>query len=180
MSEENNTQILIREYLLDEGLLRKKIKDPKIEFGFQFIFPPGKDPLGRAIGKMMVVFKPKNKDSLFIEIGTQIARIHINALDSLGEKKMQFFMDLRKSFLIKDVFFGIDIKNNRYKISDQIFLKADGTISKNIFYKSIRRVFNSAAYSNMILAEYCAGKVKPEDLTKSKDFAFGSDFSLYS
>ena len=118
---------------------------------------------------------------IIISLGTQISKPHIDALNSLKqERKMGFFIDLRKFFLLKDVFFRIDMQNFRYEISDQIFIKADGTLSKNTFYKVIRKVYNAAAYSNMILGDYCSGKVKPEDLSKDKDFSSGTDFSLYS
>lgn len=165
---------LIRDYLLEEGLLRKKIKDPKLDFGFQFTFPPGPG------GHVMAVFKPKNKDLIIVSSGTQISDQHINALNLLkNDRKLHYFMDLRKFFLLKDVFFRIDVNHYRYEISDQKFLNEDGTISKNSIFKSIRKVFNCAAYSNIILAQYCSGKIKEEDFDKSKDFT-ESDFSLYS
>ena len=180
-SKESNIQRLIRDYLLDEEALRKNIKDQKLQFGFQFIFPPGKDPMGRPIGKMMAVYQPKGKEIIIISLGTQISKPHINALNSLKqERKMGFFIDLRKFFLLKDVYFRIDIQNFRYEISDQIFIEADGTLSKNSFYNAVRKVFNAAAYSNMILGDYCMGKVKLEDFGKDKEFSSGSDFSLYS
>ncbi len=164
---------LIQDYLLEEGLLRKKIKDPKLDFGFQFTFPPGQR------GHIMAVFKPKNKDLIIISSGTQISDQHIKALNLLkAGKKLHYFMDLRKFFLLKDVFFRIDANQYRYEISDQIFLKK-GTISKNSIFKSIRKVFNCAAYSNIILAQYCSGKIKEEDFDRSKSF-IDSDFSLYS
>ena len=78
------------------------------------------------------------------------------------------------------MYFRINIENHRYEISDQVFLKEDGSVSKNAFFKSVRRVFNSAAYSNIILEEFCSGKIKPEDFTKPEEFTSGSDFSLYS
>ncbi|TFG19987.1 MAG: DUF2299 domain-containing protein [Promethearchaeota archaeon] len=175
MSEESKIEHLIKEYLLDEGILREKVKDPKIEFGFRFEFPPG------PMNKIMFVIKPKHKDLIIITIGTQISDPHINALNSLdNNKKMQFFLELRKLFLMKDVYFRISIDQYRYEISDQVFLKNDGSISKNGFFNSIRKVFNSAAYSNIILEEYCSEKIKPEDFTKAKEFTSGTDFSLYS
>ena len=165
---------LIRDYLLEEGLLRKKIKDPKLEFGFQFTFPPGQG------GHVMAIFKPKNKDLIIISSGTQISDQHIDALNLLkNDKKLHYFIDLRKFFLLKDVFFRIDVNHYRYEISDQKFLKEDKTISKNSIFKSIRKVFNCAAYSNIILQQYCSGKIREEDLDKSKEFT-ESDFSLYS
>ena len=179
--KESKIKQVIREYLLDEGLLREKINDPKLDFGFQFIFPPGKDQLGRQIGRNMVVIRPKNKDLLIVSLGLKISEPHIKALNSLeSEKRMSFFIELRKSFLLKDTFYRIDIKNFRYEISDQVFLDDAGVISKKSFFKSIRKVFNCAAYSNIILGEHCAGKIKPDDFMKSKDFPDGSDFSLYS
>ena len=86
-------------------------------------------------------------------------------------------MDIRKFFLAKDVFFRIDTQNFRYEISDQIFLKRDGTISKNSFYRSVRKVFTCSAYSNMVLNDYCLGKIKPEDITKAKDFTSSKSVS---
>ncbi|MFX1303507.1 MAG: DUF2299 family protein [Promethearchaeota archaeon] len=180
-NKESKIKQLIQDYLLEEGLLRGKIPDPKLDFGFQFVFPPGKDPFGRQIGRNMVVFRPNNKNLLVVSLGIQISEPHTNALNSLeNERKFNYFMDLRKSFLLKDVFYRIDIKNYRYEIIDQTFLNKDGFISKNSFFKSIRKVFNCAAYSNIILGEYCAGKIKPEDFMKSKEFTSSSDFSLYS
>ena len=179
--KESKIKKLIQDYLLDEGLLRGKISDPKLDFGYQFIFPPGKDPLGRQIGRNMVVFQPKKKNLIIVSLGVQISKPHIKALNSLEQsKKMNFFMDLRKSFLLKDVFYRIDINNYRYEITDQIFLNKNEFISKNSFFKTIRKVFSSGAYSNILLGEYCAGKIKPEDFVKSKEFTTDSDFSLYS
>ncbi|MHA2391226.1 MAG: DUF2299 family protein [Promethearchaeota archaeon] len=180
-NKERKIKQIIQEYLLDEGLLREKITDPKLDFGFQFIFPPGNDQLGRPIGRKMITIKPKNKELIVISLGTQISKPHVDTLSSLKEnKKAQFFWDLRKFFLIRDLFYRIDIQNYRYEISDHIFLKDDGTVSKNTFYRTIRRVFDSAAYSNILLGEYCSGKIIPEDFIKGKDFGGGSDFSLYS
>jgi hypothetical protein len=166
---------LIQEYLLDEGLLRTKLPDTehKLDFGFQFVFPPG------PVTQKMVVFKPKNKEMIIISNPIQISPQHIEALNALEQnKKMLFFMELRKLFLSKDVFYRIDIQNNRFEISDQIFLKKNGTISKNSFFKSIRKVFTCSAFSNIILNEYCSGKIKLEDVSKSDEFT--SNFSLYS
>lgn len=55
-SKESKIKTMIREYLLDEGLLKENIKDPRLEFGFKFEFPPEKDPSGRPIGKPIKSF----------------------------------------------------------------------------------------------------------------------------
>ena len=172
-----NIKNLIQDYLLDEGLLRNKIPidEKKLEFGFQFVFPNTKGP----VGQKMVVIKPKNKDLIIISNRIQIAPRQVEALNSLDDnRKIFFFMDIRKFFLVKDVFFRIDPQKFRYEISEQMFLKKDGTISKNSFFKGVRKVFTCSAYSNMLLNDHCSGKIKPGDMTKSKDFT--TDFSLYS
>ena len=180
-SNESKIKHLIRGFLLDENILREKITDPKLDFGFQFIYPPGKDSLGHEIGKNMVVISPKNKDLMIISLGIQISKLHINFLNNLENgEKMTFFMDLRKIFLLKDMFYRLDVKNYRYEISDQVFFDNESDISKKSFFKSIRKVFNCATYSNIILEEYCIGEVRPEDSISSKDFNSGSGFSLYS
>jgi hypothetical protein len=176
-NQESKIKNLIQEYLLDEGILRQRIpdKDSKLEFGFQFTFPPGPP------GHVMLVYKPINKDLIIISLGTQIAPPHIKALNSLnGNKKIEYFMELRKLFLMRDLFYRIDLQNHRYEISDQIFLNQEGIITKKEFYQSIRKVFNCAVLSNIILGEYCAGKISPEDFIKAKEFTSDSDFRLYS
>jgi hypothetical protein len=172
---ESKIKDLIQEYLLEEGLIRKKIVDSKIEFGFQFVFPPGQE------SHIMAVFKPKEKDLIIISSGTQISEHHITALNALKDnRKMLFFIDLRKYFLLKNMFFRIDIQNYRYEISDQRFIERENpNISKNTFFKSIRNVFNCAVYSNILLGQYCSEEIKDEDFYKSKDFT-GAGFSLYS
>jgi len=87
-------------------------------------------------------------------------------------------MDLKKFLLLKDLFFRIDMQNYRYEISDQIFVDPDNMITKNEFFNSIQKIFNSAVYSNILLGEYCSGVIKPEDFDKSKNTGLG--FSLYS
>jgi len=168
--KESKIKHLIREFLLEEEILRKNIEDPKIDFGFQFTFPPG------PRGQMMAVFKPKPKEILIVQIGTQISEPHQKALNALDDKKMNFFIDLRKILLLKNLLFRIDVQNFRYEISDQLFLNKSGTLSKNALFKIIRKVFSIAAYCNVMLGEYTSGKVKPEDFAKTT----GSDFSLYS
>lgn len=161
---------LIRDYLLDEGILREKITDSKIDFGFKFSFPPG--PKGQG----MSIFKPKDKDFIIILIRIQISESQAKILSSLEEnKKIQFFMDLRKYFIIKEVFYRIDVQNYRYEITNQIFLKNDEIISKNSIFKRIRKLYFCFMFSTTILQEYCSGKEMP-----SKKFVPDFDLSLYS
>jgi hypothetical protein len=167
-----NIKELIQEYLLDEGLLREKLPDPNssLDFGYAFSFPSSQKV------QNMSVLKPKNKDFIVIIIRTQLSKQHITALNSLKDnKKKLFFEDLRKFFIIKEVSFRIDPQNYRYEISNQIFLKKDGSISKNSFFKNIKQLFYCFMYGNLTLNNYCSGKIKP-----STEPASGFDFSLYT
>jgi hypothetical protein len=162
---------LIQKYIIDEGILRKKLINPNIDFGFQISFPPG------SKGYPMTVTYPKGKDFILISIGIQLSQAHIQALNaSKTNKKMLFFQKLRKFIILKNLFFRIDIQNHRYEFYDQIFIKKDGSISKNSFYKRIRNLFNCTQYSNLMLEEYSSGKVKPEDFKRM----MGTDFTLYT
>jgi len=171
-TKKNKIKDLIQEYLLDEGILRGKVNDPdsKFEFGFTFSFPPGQKSQG------MSVLMPKGKNFILIIIQTQLSKPDRKALNSLKDnKKEQFFEDIRRFFLIKELFFRIDAQNYRYEINDQIFIEKDGSISRDSFYRSIRKIFYSYIYSTIILGTYCYGDKKPSQESPSR-----FDFSLYS
>ncbi|GAG84995.1 unnamed protein product, partial [marine sediment metagenome] len=111
-TKKSNIENLVQEFLLDEGILREKIPniDSSYEFGFIFSFPPGtKD-------QNMRVFKLKHKNFITISLFTQISKPRIKALNSLkDDKKNLFFREIRRFFLIKEVYFRIDIQNYRYE-----------------------------------------------------------------
>ncbi len=174
MENNSNVKETIHDYLLDEEVLRKKIKSEKVEFGFQFVFPPGDQRRSQS----MNVFQPKQKDILIISIGTQISPPHVEALEAQGNE-MVFFKELRKLLHLKNMFFFIDPKNYRYEISDQVFLD-DSFLSKDQFYRLVRNVFNIQAYSNLLLLDYCSGELSPEEMGDSGEFDSRSDFSLYT
>jgi len=170
-AKEDLTKRIVRKYLLDEELLRKKASDDRFEFGFQFVYPPSTKAFP------MSVVKPKGKDFIVISIGIQMSKQRIDALESLkNNKKQEFFIELKKFFILKNVFFGIDAQNFRYEISEQIFLKEKGKVSKSTFYRAVRTVFNCAAYSNIIFEQFCSGKITSEDFSNMG----GKDFSLYT
>lgn len=154
-NKEKNIKNLISEYLLEEGLLREKVKDPRFEFGFRFIFPKAKDASGREIGRNMLVIKPNKKELIEISCATQISPIHIKALNSLkNNEKQQFYRELKKILFLQDMFFNIDMKNNRYVIIDNIFLESDNVLSKNEFFKSIRKIYSCTMHSIILLEEF--------------------------
>ncbi len=176
-----NVKAQILDYLLEEGILRKKLPSrPKIDFGFEIAYPP--DPRGMNPNtKLMVIIKPKEKDYIIIQIATQISEPHVKALNSLPEeKKFSFFILLKKALLLRNLMYNIDIRNYRYLISDQIFIEKSDKISKNDLFKSIKNVFNIALYANILLGEVCSGKIDKSIFEKGKGNSSDPSFSLYS
>ena len=169
-NRELNLENLIREYLSDEGILKEKLEGSDFEFGFIISFPPGPK------SQNMSIYKPKNKNSVYITIRTQISEKYSKPLSSLkGNKTFQFFNDIRKYFLIKEVYFRIDPQNFTFEIHEQMYPDRDEYISKDTLFKGIQKVFYCYAFSHILLEELCSGK----DISSSK---FGPEFdlSLYS
>ncbi|MBN1215298.1 MAG: DUF2299 family protein [Candidatus Lokiarchaeota archaeon] len=178
--DNNNQDIqnLIKIYLEQEGLLEKTIEEPDIKFGFQFNYPFSKD-LSYQNNQSIVLYQPINKDFLIISISTQISKHHSKMLLNDLNRKYQFFLDIKKIILIKNLFFRIDTRNDRYEISDQIFLESIKQISKNEFYKIVRKLYNIHVYCYLILIEYCVDRSNIEDIKKLEEFDSNLGSNLY-
>ncbi len=154
-SVKNRVEDLLHDYLLEEGILKDKIDSTKFDFGFIISFPPG--PKSQNLS----VYKPKNRDSIFITIRFQISQKKAELLKSLKKNKQyQFFNDLRKYFLIREVLYKINLQNLIIEIHEQIFPDKEGYISKNLLFKLIQKVFYCYLSSYLIMDEYLKGKKK--------------------
>ncbi|MHA1461307.1 MAG: DUF2299 family protein, partial [Promethearchaeota archaeon] len=92
----------------------------------------------------------------------QISKEKVKILNSLKDnKKRQFFNDLRKYLLIKEVFFKFDFKNLIIEIHEQIYPDEKSFISKNSLFKLIHKVFYCYVFSNLLLEEYCTENQRP-------------------
>lgn len=157
-------ELLVR-YLDEEDLLTKKVSDTKIEFGYIFKFPPGQQR------QSMQVINPMKSDYVVISLGIQIPDVFIQALNAIEpNKKIQFYIDVRKFLFEQNFLFRFELALNRFHISDQIYFKEGGTISKDKFFKSVRKIYNASQYCTLLLEEYCMDKIdkkylEPSDLT---------------
>ena len=157
---------------LDEGILGKKLpEDPKLDFALELNFPPNSP---RPV--KLILLKPKDKKAILIQIATQIAKVHVEALNKNDKNGLlRFFQNFKKFMLVQNLLYNIDVQNARYFISDILYL--DG-LTENEFYRTIRRVFNAALYTNMMLEEMCGGDFKKRAMTdidrfQSLDFSGG-------
>ncbi len=166
MSEpKSKLKSIIREYL-SETELKETLHDPKLDLGFRFIFPKGKNPQGKPIGRPFTVIKSKKKNILEISSPVVISEEHIKILNSTDKRaKDKFFRKLTKTFLLKEVFFNFNLQNNRYVIIDNIFLNKNKVISKNTFYNSLRKVFGCTIFSILELQDFCSGEFDISDLS---------------
>jgi len=161
---------LIREYLLEENYYLSTIRDdPKLEFGYKFIYPGG-TRAGKNIGRQFTVIRPKNQNFIDISCGTQIAPAHFKVLNSSPDKKLKFFNELKKLLFLKGYLFNIDINNNRYVVVQRIHAKEKSKIAKNLFYKKISKMFGVVMYTIILLQEYCSGAIKSEDFRVHEGF----------
>jgi hypothetical protein len=160
----------ITDFLLEEGILKEKVKSSRFDFGFIISYPQG------SKSQNMTLYKPKDKNSIYISIRIQFSEKHKNALSSLkDDKKFQLFKDIRRYFLIKEVYFTMDIQNLIFEIYEIVYADNDGNISKDTLFKRIQKIYYCFIITNLLLEEYCYGK----EITSRK---LGTDFdlSLYS
>ena len=155
---EDKLKNVIKEYLSNTEL-KETLHDDKLELGFRFLFPKGKNPDGKPLGRPFTVVKEMKKDILEISSNVSISKQHVDAFDSMEKgAKQKFFKNLAKVFHLKEVFFNIDLQNNRYAIIDNIFLNKGEIIVKNTFYNSIRKVLGCIIYSIIELQDFCSGE----------------------
>jgi len=158
---------VIKEYLQEEGILKDTITSSDFDFGFIFLFPPGDKR-----SQHMSIYKPKNRNDVFITIRFQISQERIKLLNSLKkDQQIKAFEDVRKYFLIKEVNFSIDIQKMIIEIHEHFYPQKDGYIAKNTMFEQIQKVFYCYIYSNLILEEYCR---------KKDSKSYRDDFHLFS
>ena len=154
-SDKTSIENLIHDYLLDEGIFKDKLTSAKFDFGFIISFPPG--PKSQNLS----IYKPKNMNGIFITIRFQVSKKKAEILNSFKDnKKHELFNDLRKYLLTKEVFFKFDFQNLIVEIHEQIYPNNEGFISKNSLFKLIHKVFYCYVFSNLLIEEYCTGKIR--------------------
>lgn len=165
-----NLKNLIQEYLLEESISFEKLESPDFDFGFAVSFPPGPQ------SQKLSVYKVNARNCLYITIRSQISDKNIKTLNSFKDnKKFQIFNYLRKYFIIKEVYFKIDIQNSIIEINEQIYPNIDGIIPKDTLFKTLQKVFYCYLYSHILIEEFCLGK----EISPTK-FGPQFDLSLYS
>ncbi len=170
-SQEPKLKAVIRKYIQYEGDLKNEIFDPKLEFGFVFTHPKGSLPNGKPKGIGFQVVKPKKVKCVEFGSRINISPQHVKILDADKKKKTKFFDTITRIFLMKNVTFAINFKENFWILSHRIYVNDKNTISMNQFYETIRNLFNSNLYAMRTITTISSGDLP--------DFN-GDEGSLYS
>jgi hypothetical protein len=158
----NDLERKIIDFCTEQGILRDKLPvNPNIEFAYNIEYPPmQKQP------KILVVLQPRGKRFISMQIATQVSPEHIKLLEENGPNlKLGFFESIKRYLVMNNLLFNIDLENNRFLISDEIF---EDALTCDFFYRTIRKVFNSCFFTNLILMDILQGKGMHEAGDKRK------------
>jgi hypothetical protein len=138
---------LVKDWAIEEGIMGKKIPPKEgLEFGFELKFPPG-----APFQKTIALVCPKDKDFLVFQLGTQMSPEHVGVMKNTPpEKQVKFFSKMKKFFYTQNLLYNLDIPNLRWAIIDQVHFDA---LTKNVFFTTLRKIFNTSLYIDQILAE---------------------------
>ena len=171
-SQAPKLKTIIRKYIRYEGDLKNEIFDPKLEFGFVFNHPKITHPDRKSKDIGFQIIKPKKENFLELASKISISPQHLKILEADMKKKTKFFDTIARIFLMKNVSYAINFKENFWIVSHRIYLNDKNKISMNLFYTSLRNLFNSNIYAIRLINIICSGN--------GSDFNEGEDLSLYS
>lgn len=151
----------IKQWLLDEDILREMKYDENADYHFIVEFP--KD-------NIMDIVKPKGKDCIIVACATQVSPEHKNLMIPTDTKtKKDFILELNmalNSFLVDyELQINQDILQ-QFIITDQIF--EDG-LTKDAFIRTMKRVFKSKLQC-IWLIDKCFGRLPPRPSNENDMF----------
>jgi hypothetical protein len=142
---------LVLKYIEEIGILKMEIDDPKLDFGFLFLYPNIKDVNGKPKGKTFSVVKLKKKNYVILSHGTKIDGYHKKALKNLSDwDKKQLFLNFQELFHSKELDFNINFDHLRFGLSRKIFL-LENSFTLEKFYTYVHKIFSTVMRAIIIL-----------------------------
>ncbi|MHA1277581.1 MAG: DUF2299 family protein [Promethearchaeota archaeon] len=168
-------------FLNEENLNHEIKKEPELDFIINFKYPPKINTEDRIKEKTFVIYKPTGKDYLIMSFAVQFSKEHVIFLNSISEEaKMLYFLELRKYFLLKDVFYAISPKEMRYEINEKLYWHASDLNTLKIkLHKCIKKIYNCYIFSNVLFTEMFLSSENQQEIKKAKGFSSSLDYSLY-
>ncbi|MHA1726905.1 MAG: hypothetical protein ACTSXH_19040 [Promethearchaeota archaeon] len=180
MEEIDYKECIIR-FLKEENLSHEIKTEPELDFIINFKYPPKINTEEQIQEKTFVIYKPTGKNYLIMSFAVQFSKEHVILLNSISEEaKMIYFLELRKYFLLKDVFYAISSKEMRYEINEKLYWQTGDQHSLKIkLQKCIKKIYNCYIFSNVLFTEMFLSSEDQQEIKKAKDFSSGLDYSLY-
>lgn len=162
-----NFKLLIRKYINKDGVFKGEGKNPNLEFGFLFHHPNQLDPNGNPRGLLFQVNKPKKENFIILSAKVDISPEHVKILKTDKKKRHKLYQSLIKLFLLKNVEYQVNRKDNFYVIHKRIFLNHQKLISRKDFYNSLRKLFAANLHAIILVQEACSGDFNLDNFSGS-------------
>ncbi|MHA1270724.1 MAG: DUF2299 family protein [Candidatus Helarchaeota archaeon] len=169
-----NIEQVIRNWCEDEGIFRIKHKETDMAKNNLFVFDIDY-PYNHPHPVRLQVFVPKGKDFVVILCSTKISPVHLNVLKADQKIIRKFVEKFVDTMFLMQIDYNLRSAKGQldaWILSDRIFF--DG-LTKNDFYKCIRKIFNAQLYANSLLNKICMTS-KGADLKKIGGKSFDIPF----
>ncbi len=149
----DSLDILIKNYIENIGQLKETINDPKLEFGYRFLYPHPK-------GRPFLVIKQNNKNCIEMQTLTKLSPQHLDILNSYPEEKQkQLFFQLGEFFINNKVHHNLNFKDKFYILIDNFFILNEKDIPLiNDFKEKIKYLYYTTLQSIKIILDFCNTK----------------------
>ncbi|MBY9006973.1 MAG: DUF2299 family protein [Candidatus Lokiarchaeota archaeon] len=157
MSESLNK--LLKKYIENIGQLKETLDNPKLEFGYRFLYPHNK-------GRTFLVVKPKIKNCIEIQTLTKLSPQHVEVLEKYPKEKQNILFFQIAEFLINNkVHHILNFKDKLYILIDNIFILDEKDIPTiNEFKDRIKYLYYTNLQSIKIVIDFC--QIKGDSLEK--------------
>lgn len=166
---------LIKNWSIKEQIYKlKKPGNEKFDWLIELSYP-FKHPRPMSIS----VVNPKDKDFIMIQLPIKMSPQHLAALQKKGPAAMGlFYHRLQTVFLQKDITFSLNPKENAWVAMEQIYY--DAPLTKDSFFKAIRKVHNAIIHINMVIDEVIRMPVIKGNYGGGKKEKGGTSGNIYS
>jgi len=157
----------VKEWCTEEGIFKiKRPSDPKTNFIFELSYP-----FNHPRPMHFITLVPKERGLIRIACGTKISPPHLQCLKK-SEVRQKFLQQFTKTMLFQQVLHSIKQEKNIpvfWEISDEIYF--DG-LTKNEFFKSLRKIYFSTVSAILLLNELCGAGEIPKASPETEHIPF--------
>ncbi len=145
-----NLPEIIKKYIETIGILKETLNEPKLEFGYRFLYPNEK-------GRTFLAVKPKIKNCVEIQTLTKLSPQHVDILNAFPqEKQRQLFYDIGEFLINNKIHHNLNLKDKLYILIDNFFILDEKDIPTiNQFKDSIKNLYYITLQTIKIVIDFC-------------------------